>query len=282
MSGTNSGIGQLNVLKVSRLSDYGAYLFLEDDEVLLPNKFVPEGLKPDDEIEVFVYTDSEDRLVATTQQPAGVLNDYVALEVVDTAPFGAFLDWGLDKHLLVPNSEMERTMEVGKKYVVRIVLDHRTGRLIGVSKLRAFLKSGEELEEREKVRAMVIGESDLGFSMLIEDRYLGLIYRNEVVEELAIGDYHNCYVKNVREDGKVDLMLRLPGKATIDSDASSILEKLRSHNGELPYNDKSDSEEIHIFFGISKKAFKRAIGSLYKERLINITDNGIQLVAPEL
>ncbi len=278
MASDHSGIGIINELKVSRHSDYGAFLFYGEEEVLLPNKFVPEGLAEGDEVEVFVYTDSEDRLVATTQTPKGILNDFVALEVVDVAPFGAFLDWGLDKHLLVPNNEMERPMEIGNTYVVRILLDHRTNRLIGTSKLRAFMRPAENLEEREKVRALVTGKSELGYSMLIEDRYQGLVFHNEVIGKLNIGDYHDCYVKLVREDGKVDLMLRLPGKETIDSDAELVLNKLNENDGQLPFNDKSDPADINDFFGLSKKAFKRAIGTLYKNRTIEINQKGINKV----
>ena len=281
MDGHIEEIGLINTLTVNRLSPPGAFLKLDNGEVLLPNKFVTEGLKPGDEVEAFLYTDSEDRIVATTQVPKGVLNDFVALEVVDVLPFGAFLDWGLDKHLLIPTNEMESPLQIGDVCVVKIVLDYRTNRLIGVSKLRAFMKSAPDLAGQDQVRGLVVKETPLGYNVLVDDQFVGLLYKNEVVNPPAIGAYVDCYVKKVREDGKIDLMLRLPGKDTIDDDAQSILNKLKANDGMLPFSDKSDPNEINAEFGLSKKAFKRAIGSLYKEKMIMMEPGKIRLIQPE-
>ena len=280
MSSSSDGIGVYNDLKVNRLTVHGAFLQFGEQEVLLPKKFVTEELKPDDIIRVFIYTDSEDRLVATTQEPKGILDDFVGLEVIDVMSFGVFMDWGLDKHLLVPNSEMDSLMEVGETHVVKIVLDHRTNRLIGVGKIGAYISPATDLEENEKVRGIVAKRTDLGYKVLVDDRYSGLLYHSEIFVPLAIGDVITCYVKQVREDGRLDLMMRLPGKDTIEGDAAIILQRLKDNNGVLELSDKSDPEVIKNELGLSKKAFKRAIGSLYKDRLVSISAKQVKLLEP--
>lgn len=278
MSSSADGIGLFHDLVVLRLTVHGAFLKFGEDDVLLPKKFVADDLKPDDIVHVFIYTDSEDRIVATTQEPKGIIGDFVALEVIDILPFGAFVDWGLDKHLFVPNSEMETSIQVGETHVFKIVMDYRTNRLIGVNKIEAFLSSAIELEEGEAVRGIVFKQTDLGYKVLVDDRYAGLLYKNEVFSPIAVGDSLNCFVKLVRDDGKLDLMLRLPGKKTIDSDAELVLERLNQNDGILALSDKSDPDVIKNELGLSKKAFKRAIGTLYKNKLIIINPQQIELV----
>jgi predicted RNA-binding protein (virulence factor B family) len=278
MSTESHGIGIYNDLQVNRLTIHGAFLQFAEKEVLLPKKFVEDHLKPGDIIRVFVYTDSEDRLVATTQEPKGVLNEFVGLEVVDVLPFGAFLDWGLDKHLFVPNNEMDSLMAVGEVHVVKIVLDYQTNRLIGVGKIGAFVKPATDLEAQEKVRGIVAKRTDLGYKVLVDDRFSGLLYHNEVFVPLSVGDRITCFVKQVREDGRLDLILRLPGRETIDDDAAMILQKLKENDGILELSDKSDAGDIKNELGLSKKAFKKAIGSLYKLKLISISPNRVKLL----
>lgn len=269
--------GKTNSLKVIRMAPPGAYLQFNDEEVLLPNKYVAEDLQIDDEVEVFVYKDSEDRLVATTLKPMAELDQFAALEVVDVAPFGAFLDWGLEKHLLVPKSEMQEPMEVGKKYVVKVVMDYKTDRIVGVSKLGVFIRTDAEYEEGEEVKAQVVGINEMGYKLLVNESYWGLLYKNEVFKPIKQGDSIVGFVKKVREDGKLDISLRRPGRETQEGDAAQILKMLQEAGGQMAVSDKTDPETIKALFGLSKKAFKRAIGSLYKQKLISIKPEGIQV-----
>lgn len=255
----------------------GAYLQFNDEEVLLPNKYVPENVEVDQEIEVFVYKDSEDRLVATTLKPLAEVDEFAALEVVDVAPFGAFMDWGLEKHLLVPKSEMQEAMQVGKKYVVKVVLDHRSNRIVGVSKLGVFIRTDADYEFGKEVKAFVVGETTIGYKLLVDDSYWGLLYKNEVFKPVKQGDALTGFVKKIREDGKLDITLRRPGKETQQGDAERILEMLKEAGGQMAVSDKSDPETIKAIFGLSKKAFKKAIGTLYKQKLITIKPEQIQL-----
>ena len=270
--------GKINTLPINRFAPPGAYLAFNDTEVLLPNKYVPEHSKTGDELEVFVYKDSEDRLVATTLKPLAQVGQFAAMEVVDVAPFGAFLDWGLEKHLLVPKREMQNNMQIGGKYVVKVVLDHLTNRIIGVAKLSAFIYDDAQFERGTEVKAWIVSQTDLGFKLLINDKYWGMLYANEVFEPVEQGDLLNCFVRKVREDGKLDVSLRNPGAATQQNDADKILTLLQQNNGQLPVSDKSDPQVIKSTFGLSKKAFKKAIGSLYKQKKIDIHPAFIKLV----
>ncbi|MCB0497434.1 MAG: hypothetical protein KDC79_14930 [Cyclobacteriaceae bacterium] len=271
-------LGQTNILKVNRMAPPGAYLQYNDEEVLLPNKYVAENLEVDDEVEVFVYKDSEDRLVATTLEPLAKVGEFAALKAVDVAPFGAFLDWGLEKHLLVPKSEMQEPMQVGTKYVVKVVMDHRTSRIVGVSKLGVFIDSSIEYDERQEVKALVVGVTDIGYKLLVNDCSWGLLYKNEVFQPIQQGDSLTGFVKKVREDGKLDISLRKPGRETQEGDAALILRMLTEAGGQMAVSDKSDPETIKAIFGLSKKAFKKAIGSLYKQKLITIEPEKIRVV----
>lgn len=270
--------GKMNTLKVNRFAPPGAYLQYNEEEVLMPNKYMAEGLAEGDEVEVFVYKDSEDRLVATTLKPMAQVGEFAAMEVVDTAGFGAFLEWGLEKHLLVPKREMQEEMRVGKKYVVKVVLDHLTDRIVGVAKLNAFIFDDADYERGAEVKGLVVSKTDLGYKVLVDSKYWGLLYSNEVFKEINQGDAINCFVRKVREDGKLDLSVRNPGEETQQTDADSILELLKMNGGSMNVSDKSDPELIRETFGLSKKSFKKALGTLYKNKLIEIDPTAIKLV----
>jgi predicted RNA-binding protein (virulence factor B family) len=260
-----------------RTSPHGVYLKFGQDEILMPNKYVPEGLEAGQTVRVFVYKDSEDRLVATNLTPAGILGDYVALEVVELAPFGAFMEWGLEKHLLVPNAEMAQSMEVGHKYLVRIMLDYKTERLIGVNKIEGFLEPPDNLFEGDEVRGIVYKKTDLGFNVVVDSQFMGLLYHNSIFEPIEIGQSIKCYIDKVRTDGKIDLKLRRGGVDNIDEDAQKVLDYLGLNDGQSGLTDKSTPDEIQEELGLSKKAFKRAIGNLYKKRLIEIQPGKIKI-----
>lgn len=270
--------GKINILKVNRFATPGAYLQYNEEEVLMPNKYMTEGLAIDDEVEVFVYKDSEDRLVATTLKPFAQVGEFAALEVVDTAPFGAFLEWGLEKHLLVPKREMQDEMRVGMKYVVKVVLDHLTERIVGVAKLNAFIFDNADYERGAEVQGLVVSKTDLGYKVLVDSKYWGLLYSNEVFNSIEQGDSITCFVRKVREDGKLDLSVRNPGEETQQTDANQILELLKMNGGIMKVSDKSDPEIIKETFGLSKKSFKKALGTLYKQKIIKIEPESIAII----
>lgn len=272
-------IGNYYELEVAKEVDFGVYLESELGEILLPLKYVPEGTQPGDVLRVFLHKDSEDRLLATTLEPKGKVGDFVPLQVKDTTPHGAFMDWGLEKDLFVPNREQHTPFQEGKTYVIKICLDHKSDRLIGVGKLNAFLDNEhlEGLKEGDKVDLLIYEESDRGFSAIINGKHQGLIYKNEVFEPIAIGDKKEGFIKKIREDGKIDLALNPAGMEAVDVNKDVILNELKSHENFLPLHDKSAPEEITKQLNMSKKAFKKAIGALYKEEIIEIEPEGIRL-----
>ncbi len=272
-------LGRYHTLSATRATDNGMYLQLADQEVLLPARYVPADLQPGGSIEVFVYTDSEDRLVATTERPAGQVGDIVALPVVDKVAFGVFMDWGLAKHLLVPRSEMGQPMEVGQRYVVRIMVDYRSNRLIGVNKLAPFLETPADLQEGQQVDGLVYDKGELGYRIICNGRFAGLLYHNRVYRELATGEAITCYVDNIRADGKVDLRLTAGGLTGLEDEAAALLAALEQAGGFLPLTDKTAPEVIKMQLGLSKKAFKRALGRLYKARQVAIEAEGIRRLA---
>lgn len=272
-------IGRYYELEIIREVDFGVYLTSDLGDILLPQKYLPEEIKVGDTIKVFVYKDTEDRLIATTEKALGEVGEIVSLEVVDKTPHGAFMHWGLIKDLFVPKKEQPQSFNVGERHVVRICLDHKTDRLIGTGKINAFLKKDiEGLSAGDEVDILIYGESDLGYKAVINQSYGGLIYANEVYDNISLGDQRKAYVKQVREDGKIDLSLKAGGKASIDADMERVLELLKLNNGKLPYHDKSSPEEIKYFFKLSKKAFKKAVGGLLKQQLIKLNDKGIEAV----
>ncbi len=272
-------IGNVNTLTISRTSDYGLYLASSQGDILLPNRYVTDEMRIDQPVEVFVYTDSEDRLVAVTDLPTAQVGEFAALRVKETTSFGAFLDWGLEKDLLLPFKEQAAPVQADDTVVVRVCLDPRTQRVIAVAKLLPFFeKDTSALQERQAVELLVFHRTDLGYKVVVDQRYEGLVYPNEVFQKLQMGDTLTGYVKKVRSDGKLDISLQPLGVlAEMDAASTTVLQKLQDANGYLPYYDKSDPEEIKKVFGLSKKAFKRAIGSLYKAKQLAIEDEGIRL-----
>ncbi|WP_026235940.1 CvfB family protein [Echinicola pacifica] len=272
-------LGRITVLPISRFTAHGAYLTLsEGQEVLLPQGYLNGEEKEGDEKEVFIYTDSEDRLVAVTNRPVALLDEFAVMPVKQVAAIGAFMDWGLPKDLFVPVSEMGKPMKEGESYLVMVCVDYRTNRLIGVSKYQDFvLADTEGFEEGQEVEALIFERTDLGFKALINQHYEGLIYGNETFTGVSTGDHVKAFVKKRREDGKLDLQLTPIGRQKYEEGAEKILDALKD-NQFLPLHDKSSPEEIKSILGMSKKHFKQSIGQLYKARKIVIKEDGISLV----
>ncbi|WP_430813675.1 CvfB family protein [Carboxylicivirga sp. RSCT41] len=274
-------IGKYNTLKVIKEVDFGVYLDGGEDfgEILLPIRYVPPGLKPDDEIEVFIYLDSEDRVIATTEEPYATVGELAYLEVISVNKTGAFLDWGLMKDLLVPYREQAERMKEGEKYAVYIYLDDESRRIVATSKLNSALDNLlPEYEEGEEVNLMVIGKTDLGYKVAVNNLHTGMLYHNELFKPIKIGDKCKGYIKKVREDDKLDITLEKPGYEKIDGLAGEILSILNSKGGQMNVSDKSPAEVIYKVFGTSKKNFKKAIGTLYKQRIIEINKDNIKLL----
>ncbi|MBD3630867.1 S1-like domain-containing RNA-binding protein [Cyclobacterium sp.] len=271
-------LGKINQLPINRFTDNGAYLMLSDQtEVLIPKRYLSGAENEGDVLEVFVYTDSEDRPVAVTDKPLALLDQFAVLEVKEVTGIGAFLDWGLEKDLLLPNSEMHQKVSKGDKVLVMVCIDHKTNRLLGVSKYEDFILSDTSIfEVGQEVDALVFDHTDLGFKALINGFYEGLIYGNETFKPLEAGDKVRAFVKKVREDGKIDLQLTPIGRQKFEEGAAAILETLEKH-AFLPLNDKSDPEVIRETLAMSKKQFKQCIGQLYKKKKIIIKEDGIYL-----
>lgn len=272
-------IGKENTLRILRSSEPGLYLIDEDgNEVLLPNKYVPEEYQKGSEINVFIYKDSEDRLVATTRKPLAMVGDFACLNVLAVNNFGAFLDWGLEKDLMVPFREQLGKMEVGQTHIVYLFVDPRTERIVATSKFEDHIRAvGTELSEGDEVQLLIGPRSDLGIKVIINNGYLGLVYHNEVFKPIRTGDKTTGYVKKIREDGKIDIALERQGYESVEPNAQKILALLNEHGGSLEISDKSPPEVIKERVGMSKKVFKKAIGALYKQRRITISDEGISL-----
>lgn len=274
------GLGKYNELKIVKELDFGVYLDGgEMGEILLPIRQVPPNAKPDDTIEVFLYKDSEDRLIATSKEPFAIVEEFAVLRVVEVNRTGAWLDWGLDKHLLVPFREQKQDMEEGKFYLVYIYVDIETQRLAASSKLDKFLDNiPPEYEEGQEVDLLISNQSDIGYVAVINNVHSGLLYKNEVFQKLKRGQKIKGYIKKVREDEKIDLVLQKPGYDKIDSLSQSILRKLKEENGTIALGDKSSPEDIYTTFEISKKDFKKAIGKLYREKIIEVKKEEIRLI----
>lgn len=262
---------------VDRIKDAGAFLNDGKEGILLPKRFVPRGTKPGDELTVFVYHDSENRLIATTQHPKAVVGDFAVLKVVGNSPHGAFLDWGLMKDLLVPKSKQISPMRLGGEYLVHLYIDEQTGR-IAASQYIEHLLSNDELTVKEKdaVELIVYRKTEIGYSVIINKKHIGLLYFDEVFRELNIGDKAEGFIKTIRPDNKIDVVLGKQGYQKVDDETETILRLLDQHNGYLPYHDKSDPDDIYRVFGMSKKTFKMTVGKLYKDRKIELTKTGIK------
>lgn len=272
-------IGKYNTLKIDRSTNVGLFLTKEDKDILLPNKYVPKEYNIGDEIIVFVYLDHEERPVATTLEPYIKLNEFGWLRVNYINEFGAFLDWGLEKDLFVPFKEQARPMEQGKRYLVYMYADERTNRLVASSKTNQFLSNDEvTLEKNEEVDLIISHITDLGINVIINEKHKGLVYKDETFVEVKPGQRCRGYIKNVRPDGKIDVSFQKLGYDAVEPNAQKILNELQSSRGFLRLNDNSHPEDIKTVLQMSKKTFKKAIGLLYKEKLIEIKDDGIYLV----
>lgn len=271
-------VGRYNILKVETIVDFGVYLTDGESEVLLPQRYVPEGTVVGNKLKVFLYFDSEDRLIATTLEPRGQVGDIVTLPVKEVTKIGAFLDWGLPKDLFVPFKEQRQKMQEGREYVVKICYDKVSKRLLGSSRFRPTADKDVSFKPGEKVDLLVCEKTDLGFAVLINHEFPGMLYHTDVFSELAPGDELPGYILKQRPDGKVDVTLRKPGFSGVLDTKPLILEKLREAGGFLPFNSQTSPETIKQKFNMSKKVFKQAIGGLYKERAIEITEDGIQLL----
>ncbi len=275
-------IGKYNRLRAVRQTDNGVYLTDREgtQEVLLPNKFIPEeGLEEDQYLKVFIFKDSEDRITATTAEPKIKLHEFACLQVREVNNVGAFLDWGLEKDLLVPFKEQPGRMSVGGWYMVYLYLDEETQRLVASGRYQKFLKKeASGLKRGQAVDVLIDDQSDLGINVIVNQQFRGLIYDNELFETVGRGDHHQGFVKEIRPDGKLDITLQRPGYGRVDSTASKLLSKLKENNGFLPFGDKSSPEDIMRVFGMSKKTFKMTLGKLFKEGKVKIEEDGIRLV----
>jgi len=274
-------IGKYNTLRVVKEVDFGIYLDGGEEygEILMPSRYVPEDVKPDDELEVFIYNDSEDRVIATTEKPYAAVGEFKFLKVKAVNRFGAFLDWGLPKDLLVPFREQKAKMVEGGTYLVYVYLDDETDRIVASAKVDKFLDNKiPEYEEGEEVNLLVAEKTDLGYKVIIEGLHWGMIYENEIFTPVETGQYLKGYIKKVRDDDKIDVSLQKEGYDQVDGISKNILDKLKEAGGFLAVSDKSPADMIYHMFGISKKNFKKAIGALYKKKLIKLSKEGIKLI----
>ena len=277
-------MGSTHTLEVTKLMDFGVYLNAGNlGSVLLPNKHAPSGLRAGDSLRVFLYMDSEDRPVATTQRPRAQVGQFAYLEVVASTEVGAFLDWGLDKDVLVPFSEQHRPMAVGHSYLVHLYLNAADGRITASSKIDKFLDDDapHDFVAKQAVKLIIANSTELGYKAIINHSHWGVLYKNEVHQRLSFGQRIDGFIRRIRADGKIDLSLQ-GGQVSRDKYAKAILEHLVKQGGFAAVHDKSDPQLIAKLFGMSKGAFKKAIGGLYKQRVIEIEKNGIRLTqSPE-
>lgn len=273
-------IGKFNTLKVLRNVEHGVYLNGENlGDILLPNRYIVGQIGVDDEVNVFIYLDSEDRLIATNEKPYAQVGDFALLKVVSVNNYGSFLDWGLMKDVLVPFREQKQTMEEGKSYMVYIYVDEKTNRIAATAKLDRFLdQTPAEYEENQEVDLIAVNQTDMGYKVIVNKAHWGMLYKNEIFQTIQRGQHLKGYVKKVREDGKLDISLQKAGYERVDEISQKLLEVLNSKGGFIPVTDKTDADKIYALFKISKKTFKKAIGALYKQKMIVIEEGGIKLV----
>ena len=273
-------IGQFNTLTINRDTQVGLFLTDGKEDVLLPNKYVPKVFEIGEEITVFVYLDHEERPVATTLVPYIFLNEFALLRVNYVNQVGAFMDWGMEKDILVPFKEQARPMEKGKRYLVYLYMDEKTNRLVASSKTNQFLNNEDlSVEKGEEVDLIISHITEIGINVIINQKHKGLVYKDEVYDDaIRTGDKMKGYIKTIRPDGKIDVSLRILGFENIEPNSEIILNELRASRGFLRLNDNSNPEDIKTVLKMSKKTFKKAIGLLYKEKLIEIKDDGIYLL----
>ena len=274
-------MGEYNMLKVIKEKPMGVFVDDGENGILLPTRFVPAGTQIGDELKVFLYHDGEDRPIATTQKPFGVLGDIVKLKAVNVTHQGAFLDWGLMKDLFIPKSKMQGFMQKNGEYLVKIVTDEQTGRLAATEKLEPFL-SNENLtvNVKDEVSLIVYRRTDIGYEVIINKVHKGILHFNEVYRDIEIGDSFPGFIKNILPENKIDVAAGKSGYQRVEDEAEKVLRLLRESDGYLPYHDKSSPEEIYTFFGMSKKTFKMTTGNLYKQHKIEFTKTGIRLAEP--
>ncbi|MDO4215114.1 MAG: S1-like domain-containing RNA-binding protein [Bacteroidales bacterium] len=277
----NIELGKMNHLRVVKHVDFGVYLDggEEAGEILLPSRYVPENCQPDDELDVFLYLDQEERLIATTLTPKAQVGDFAYLKVAWVNQFGAFLDWGLMKDLFVPFREQKMRMQQDKSYIVYVHIDEDSYRIVASAKIDRYLQTPapDTYQNNDEVDLLIVQKTDLGFKAIVDNQYMGLIYDSEVFRPLHTGDKVKGYIKQVREDGKIDLVLQTGNSAEQVADFSEqLLNYLKENNGHSDLNDKSDAQLIYQTFGVSKKIFKKGVGDLYKRHLITL-ENGLTL-----
>ena len=271
-------VGEYNQLKISREVDFGVYLDDGREGILLPKRFVPADAKVGDVIKVFLYHDSDDRLIATTLEPKGKVGEIVRLKAVSVTHQGAFLDNGLMKDLFVPRSKQLTQMFPGEEYLVKIYIDERTGRMTATEKIEPFLTNDPlTVKEMDMVNLTVLRRSEIGYVVIINHLHTGVLHFNEVFRDIRIGDSFNGFIKKISSDNKIDVVVGKPGYQKVEDEVQKIINLLEENNGYLPYNDKSDPDDIYSFFGMSKKTFKMTTGNLYKQRKIEFTKTGIKL-----
>jgi len=272
-------IGENHTLTILRETDPGLYLGDDkENEILLPHKYKPETFEIGDEIDVFVYLDNKERPIATTLEPFLQLGEFAYLHCTDVTKYGAFVDWGLEKQLFVPFKEQARPMKVGNWYIVSLYLDDKTNRLVGSSKTNRFLSNENvTVAKYDEVDILVTHLTEKGANVIINGVHKGLIYLEDIFEDIRTGDRMRAYIKKVREDNKIDVVLQAEGYRSIEPNANYVLDELKAAGGFLPFHDKSDPDIIKNELGLSKKSFKKAIGSLYKDKQINIKEDGIEI-----
>ncbi|MFA7611330.1 MAG: S1-like domain-containing RNA-binding protein [Sulfurimonas sp.] len=272
-------LGRINCLKVDRHTPHGIFLTaLDEKDVLLPQAYVTDEMQEGTLLKVFLYTDSEDRLIATTLTPKAMLDEFALFEVVDVAPFGAFVGWGLAKDLFVPNMFQKEKFKIGEKRFLKVVYDEKTHRLVGTEKLGNFFdKKPKGLDPNKEVDILIIAKTPLGFKCIVQEKYEGLIYHNEIFQKIEIGSKKRAYIKTVRKDGCIDLTLQAGGTKQKEEFCQKVMSLLKRSGGSMPYNYKSDPELIQSIFGLSKKAYKRSLTTLQESGDIEIKDSGIYL-----
>ncbi|MHA8075583.1 CvfB family protein [Aquirufa sp. TARAVU-A1A] len=273
-------IGEYNHLRIIKEVPFGLYLDGYEDEILLPLQYVPETYEIDQFIDVFIYRDSEDRIIATTLKPKATINQFAYLEVKAVTPLGVFMEWGLAKDLFVPFSQQFQKMSVGRSYLVYVYLDGQTDRIVASARVEKFLPltDGSEFTIGDKVDAIPFENTDLGIKCLVNNCKIGMLFKNQVFTNLTFGESTPVYIANIRPDGKLDLRLEPVGMVRIDSQAERILNAIKDNNGVLKLHDKSPAEEIYQALGMSKKDFKKGVGALYKSKLIALHNDCISLL----
>lgn len=272
-------LGRMNRLKIVKEVDFGVYLDGGDgEEILLPTRYLPYGWDIGEEIDVFLYLDQEERLIATTETPLAMVGDFAYLKVAWVNQYGAFLDWGLMKDLFCPFREQKKRMEIGDSYIVHVHIDEDSYRIMASAKVEHYLSHDRApYHQGDEVQLLVWQKTELGFKVIIDNKYAGLLYRDQIFQPIHTGDKLTGYINNVREDGKIDVMLQKAGRQQTLDFSAQLLRYMQLNGGRCRLHDKSDAEEIYEQFKVSKKTFKRAVGDLYKQRLITITPTGLIL-----